>query len=129
MTNHSNELLKILDYERQVLFRLAGTNNLLTALRLCLEAAIKISGASAGGVYLLDRNLEMLGLKTHIGLSREFVEIASGFQVESKFVQTTLRGLPLHMRYSEVLEKYSLSKNFFKFCERINAISEVDPKN
>jgi PAS domain S-box-containing protein len=129
MTNHSNELLKILDYERQVLFRLAGTNNLLTALRLCLEAAIKISGASAGGVYLLDRNLEMLGVKTHIGLSREFVEIASGFQVESKFVQTTLRGLPLHMRYSEVLEKYSLSKNFFKFCERINAISVIPFKS
>jgi len=65
--------------QRDLSMKLSATDKLDEALRLCLEAALKISGLDCGGIYLVDIKSGGLDLAYHKGLSVEFVRSVSHY--------------------------------------------------
>jgi len=63
--------------QRDLALQLSGTTSLSAALKLCVEAAIEVSGTDCGTMYLLDRRSRIFVLCHSTGFSSEFVEAIS----------------------------------------------------
>ncbi|HII07370.1 MAG TPA: response regulator [Methanotrichaceae archaeon] len=63
--------------QRELAIKLSGVTSLSQALKLCVEAAIEVSGTDCGTMYLLDRNSGSFILSHSIGFSSDFLEVIS----------------------------------------------------
>ena len=63
----------VITVQRDLGMALDEAKSLEDSLRLCLRAAIDVSGLDAGGIYILDRASGNLNLTSHQGISAEFV--------------------------------------------------------
>ncbi len=63
--------------QRDLALQLSGATSLSAALKLCVAAAIEVSGTDCGTMYLLDRSSGVFVLCHSTGFSREFVEAIS----------------------------------------------------
>ncbi len=81
---------------RDLGFVVAATADLSTALRLCLDAAIRISGMDAGGIYLAEELSGDLRLECHSGLSADFIAAVSRLPSDSENVRWARRSRPFH---------------------------------
>jgi signal transduction histidine kinase/ActR/RegA family two-component response regulator len=108
----ANEALEIELYERQraedlvlaqrdLALAIGAATTLEDTMRLCVEAALRITGMDAGGVYLLDELRGSLDLVFWEGLSSEFVEAVSHIPVDSPRGRLMMMGKPLYANYQD----------------------------
>jgi len=76
--------------------QLAATNDLMSALDLCLQMILEATGLDAGLFYLLDARTGSIHLKAHCGLSKEFVSEVSRFDADSPHLAVVNTGRPLY---------------------------------
>jgi len=72
------------------------------ALRLCVEAAIRISGLDCGGIYLVDQKTGGLDLAFHKGLPVKFVECAAHYDVDSPSARLVMVGQPVYSQHQNL---------------------------
>lgn len=89
--------------QRDLLLSLNSVTDLESALGLCLETAIKASGMDCGGVYLVDNDRGTIDLENVIGLSPEFVQANSHYDMASGPGQLVLAGNPVYLSHQELL--------------------------
>jgi PAS domain S-box-containing protein len=87
--------------QRDLGMALGATYSLDEALKLCLEAALKISGLDCGGIYLADSKSGDLDLACHKGLAVEFVKSASHYEADSVNTRLVMAGEPIYSRHTE----------------------------
>jgi PAS domain S-box-containing protein len=81
---------------------LAGENNLIEGLRLCLNTAMAATGLDCGGFYLLDESTGALELFAHRGLSPAFVASASHYDAGSPYTRLVMAGQPLYRLFPDI---------------------------
>ncbi|RPJ04560.1 MAG: PAS domain S-box protein, partial [Deltaproteobacteria bacterium] len=87
-----NEVLS----QRDLAMALAEVTDLNKALKLCTEAAMRISGMDSGGVYLVDEKSGDLDLKYSTGLSTEFVNEVTHYDKDSINASLVGEGKPIY---------------------------------
>ena len=60
---------RVMQIQGRLVARLSETSGLTAGLRLCLDAALEISGLDSGGIYIPAPRSRGLILKVHRGLS------------------------------------------------------------
>ncbi|MCJ7509480.1 MAG: PAS domain S-box protein [Dehalococcoidia bacterium] len=88
--------------QRDLGLALAATSGLEETLRLCFEAAIRVSGMDCGGVYLVDETSAELELAFHRGLSSGFVKSVSHYDADSANACLVMAGKPIYGRHQEL---------------------------
>jgi PAS domain S-box-containing protein len=88
--------------QRDLALTLNNTSDLETGLRLCLEAAIRLSGLDGGGVYLVDEVSGAVDLVVHQGMLPEFVASASHYETDSANAQIVKAGQPVYTEYVQL---------------------------
>lgn len=78
---------------------LSASSSLDYALRLCVQAAMKVSGMDCGGIYLIGRDVRDMELKYQEGLSEEFIRSASYYHFESASTKLILQGRPIYSQH------------------------------
>jgi len=86
--------------QRDLGLALSAEAGLDEGLRLCCEAALKISGMDCGGVYLVDDASGALDLVFHQGLTPDFVKSASYFDAGSASARLVMAGEPIYAEHS-----------------------------
>ena len=96
--SHSERLLIA---QRDLGTVLAGTASLKEAMDLSLEAALRLSGMSCGGIYLLDET-GVLRLAACSGVSQRFAASASQYAPGTANWQLVMSGRPHHARWEDL---------------------------
>ena len=89
----------VLAIQHRLAAALNATPHLDEGLRLCVEAAIRVSEMDCGGVYLVDDASGDLHLAVHQGLPPEFVRGASHYDVDSPNVRLIMAGSPIYTQH------------------------------
>ena len=89
--------------QRDLGLALGTVSGLDDVLRLCVEAAINISGMDCGGVYLVDKDSGAMDLAFHKGLSAAFVNRISHYDRDSDSMCLIMAGKPVYKRYEEIM--------------------------
>jgi PAS domain S-box-containing protein len=79
----------------------SNINSLADALNACLEAALNMTEADGGGIYLIDPCTGDFNLMVHRGLSAEFVTAASVYGKGSPQACIAMAGLPVYSFLAE----------------------------
>ncbi len=87
--------------ERNLGMLLSATNSLDKAFKYCLEAAITVSDMDSGGIYSVDRKTGAINLVNHQGLSPEFIEHSSNYEVDSPNTHIVKEGKPVYTKYQD----------------------------
>ncbi|MCX5759668.1 MAG: PAS domain S-box protein, partial [Candidatus Hydrogenedentes bacterium] len=95
-------LEKVLVAQRDLALALSHTMGLRETLRLCLETAMNVSGMDCGGIYLRDEASGSLDFAFSVGLSHQFVEVASHYEADSGHTRLVMMGVPVYGRYREM---------------------------
>ncbi len=98
----SKDIEKIITIQRNLALKLNATKSLEHGLRLCLEAAIKVSGMDSGGVYLFDDVSGDLNLVCHESLPAAFVKSAFHFEAQSPNTKLIMKGKPIYSKHREL---------------------------
>ena len=77
---------------------LSRPNSLLETLKLCLDAALRLSNMEFGGVFLVDPQNGGLALTCDHGLSEMFPDQVSCFEADSKLARLIFKGEPIFDR-------------------------------
>jgi len=93
--------------QRDLAVELSATHNLIDGLRLCVDAAIKVSGLDSGGAYLIDEDTENLNLAYHAGLGADFVSGVSHFNANTHNADLILKGKPIYATYKKIMNELS----------------------
>ncbi|UCD83224.1 MAG: PAS domain S-box protein [Deltaproteobacteria bacterium] len=78
---------------------LSKTSNLEEAMRLCVEAAIRVSGMDCGGLYLRGEISGALELKFHKGLTPDLIKVASHYDADSPNTRLVMEGKPIYTQH------------------------------
>lgn len=87
----AEEFLRI---ERDLAVGIESSSNLLDAMQLVLEAALRINPMDCGGIYLLENENRFLRLVCSYGLSGSFVEQVSGYDIDTPQGRFVMQGEP-----------------------------------
>jgi len=85
--------------QRDLGLALGTASALDEGLRLCVEAALHISGLDGGGVYLVDEASGDLDLTWHTGLSPDFVNAISYMDADSPRARLAMAGKPVYTEH------------------------------
>ena len=85
--------------QRDLGLALAGKHDLNRTLRMCLDAALDVSGMDCGGIYLTNET-GGLNLAYHTGLSKAFVEKNSQHSPDTPNTRLIMEGKPVYGRHS-----------------------------
>ncbi|MFA5078396.1 MAG: GAF domain-containing protein, partial [Dehalococcoidia bacterium] len=84
------------------LFRACASNyNLNDILNLILEAALNITEADCGGIYLVDPVSGKLNLTTHKGFTAAYATAVSSYSKRSRFAGIVMAGAPVYSLHEE----------------------------
>jgi PAS domain S-box-containing protein len=97
--HRAEEMLRI---QRDLALALCASTGLQETLRLCVQAAIQLSGLDSGCVYLADRSAGGYYLAWQEGLGGEFVERIARFEAESAYARAAMTGKPIYTRYEKL---------------------------
>ena len=112
---------RLIELQLGLAIALANSHDPDEILRLCLDAAIEVSGMDSGGVYLKEAGTGDLRLRAHKGLAETFAASASLIPASSPKAMLIETGPPLYGRYSELIQPLGeAEKN-----ERLEAIAVV----
>jgi len=98
----SKDIEKIITVQRNLALACNETHDLEKGLKLCLEAAIKVSGLDCGGVYLIDENTGDMNMVFHSGLPADFVKSATYFNAQSPNTKLVMKGKPVYSKHHEL---------------------------
>ena len=88
--------------QRDLSIALNNVTTLEDVLRLCLEAAIKVSGMDGGGIYLIDQVSGEVDLAHHQGLPSEFISSDSHYGADSANARLILAGKPIYTQFDRL---------------------------
>ena len=111
----------IIRWQRDLGMSLSATADLEEGLRLCLEAALLVSGMDCGGVYLVDGESGAFDLVAHRGLSRGFVGAVSHFDGGSNNARLVAQGEPVYTSQ----RKMGVPVDEAEKCEGLRALAVV----
>jgi PAS domain S-box-containing protein/putative nucleotidyltransferase with HDIG domain len=86
---------------RDLVKSLVTTVNLDDALKLCLDAALKITGMDSGVIYLVDERTGGLRASAQRGFSEDIVSRYSKLGADSANARLIMKGQPLYVRREE----------------------------
>ena len=89
--------------QRDLGLALVAATGLDDVLRLCVDAAINISGMDCGWVYLVNEDSEAINLAFHKGLSAAFVNCVSHYDRDSGNMRLIMAGKPVYKQYKEIM--------------------------
>jgi PAS domain S-box-containing protein len=81
---------------------LSDVSNLDEGMRLCMDAALQISGMDSGGIYLVDKTSGDFSLYNHKGLSPDFIKSVSYYRADSESARIVTAGKPIFTRHQDV---------------------------
>ena len=116
---------EILRIQRDLGLALSATTDLQDTLRLCLQAAIRVSGLDSGCVYLGDESSGAFYLAWHEGLGGEFVEKIARFEADSDHVRAVRMGKPLYTRYEKLMTRLRIRTDEPRRREGLRALAAV----
>ena len=87
--------------ERELALELSGATSLSAALKLCVDAAMEVSEADCGTMYLLDRTSGSFVIRYSIGFSSEFVEEISKRRRSPGTSLIARSKRPIYIRYQD----------------------------
>jgi PAS domain S-box-containing protein len=94
---------KLIRAQRDLGLALVAATGLDAVLRLCVEAAINITGMDCGWVYLVDEDSGAINLAFHMGLSAAFVNCVSRYDRDSDYTRLVMAGEPVYRQYKEIM--------------------------
>ena len=97
---HVEELLRI---ELDMAMKIAKTSDVNEILLICLESAMQASGMDAGGVYMVRQNGD-IELIVSRGLSRQYIDKASYYPVDSRVSEIARRGQPIYTEATDTCD-------------------------
>jgi len=115
---------KLIRAQRDLGLALVAATGLDDVLRLCVDAAINISGMDCGGVYLVDKDSKAINLAFHKGLSATFVNCVSHYDRDSDNMRLIMAGKPVYKQYKEILPNI----NDARCNEKLRALAVVPVK-
>jgi PAS domain S-box-containing protein len=96
--------------QRDLAVALSGTSGLKEGLRLCIGAAVRISGMDCGGVYLVDEGTGTLDLILHKGLPPGFVKSVSHYNTDSANAKIVMGGKTVYSQFKKLGVKLDKSQ-------------------
>lgn len=81
----------------------------MESLRLCMQAALKLTGMDNAGIYDIDEKTGSMSLVCYEGLSKDFADQVSFFVPEDEAVAIVKEGKPVFMKTSQL--PTTLAKN------------------
>jgi PAS domain S-box-containing protein len=107
--------------QRDLGIELAAVTGLNDTLRICLEAAIRLSAMDCGGIYLVDQDSGNLDLAYYQGLPEEFITDAFHFDSDSENVRIIKKGKPIYRTHQDLGVQLSSVRN----REKLKAMAVV----
>lgn len=104
---------------------LAGTSRLKEGLRLCLDAAIEVSGLDSGGIFLVDPGSRSLRLAVHHGVNKAFVRSQRTIGARSPFFAAVMRAKPIFGHGGVSIPKYGVSETSPERRENLKATAAI----
>jgi PAS domain S-box-containing protein len=104
---------------------LAGTSRLKEGLRLCLDAAMEVSGLDCGGIFLVDPGSRSLRLEVHHGVSKAFVRSQKTIGARSPFFAAAMRAKPIFGHGGVSIPKYGVSETSPERRENLKATAAI----
>ncbi|MBW3011427.1 GAF domain-containing protein, partial [Candidatus Woesearchaeota archaeon] len=92
---------KLMRVQRDLGLAINLEENFTEVLKMCLTAALEISGMDCGGIYIVTPE-EGLEMKTHFGLSEEFVEKVTYYDPESASAMLVKSGEAVYTNYKNL---------------------------
>ena len=119
--NRAEEVVRI---QRDLAVALGSVGSLDEAMKILLNAVLRIGGMDSGGVYLVNDTTGELRLSAHKGLSPRFVERVFHYRPDSPQAGFVVRGEPVYWSYPvNVFETVDLFKK-----EGIKALASIPVK-
>jgi PAS domain S-box-containing protein len=94
--------------QHELALALNATTNMEEGLRLCLEAAMRMSGMEAGGVYLVDPVSGAMDLVVHQGLAPDFVALVGHLEPDRVEACWMMQGRPIYTDYRTLASRMGL---------------------
>jgi PAS domain S-box-containing protein len=91
--------------QRDLALSLAATLSMDNALTLCLDAAMKTSGAGCGAIHVRNRETDDLEMTVHVGLSEGFAKRFSSIRAGSKIWSMSLDNRQMRLSISNDLKE------------------------
>jgi PAS domain S-box-containing protein len=95
----AEEMLRL---QRDLSLVLSSRVGMQETLRLCVEAALSISGMDSGGVYLVNRASGSLDLAFSQGVSPEFAARVQHYEADSVNAHLVMAGEPIYARIRDL---------------------------
>ncbi len=89
------KVVELLMIQHELAAGLSAANSLAKGLELCLDAAFKVSGMDAGGIYILDDDGGCLEMLHYFNLTEAFVSDNRCFALDSPQGQIVMGGKPI----------------------------------
>jgi PAS domain S-box-containing protein len=105
--------------------QLSETSSLAAGLRLCLDAALEISGLDCGGIYIPAPRARGLVLKVHRGLSPAFVRSQKFVPPDSPFLAAIRRGKAIYSHGVSMFPQFGYSDTSPERRERLKAVAGI----
>jgi PAS domain S-box-containing protein len=116
---------RVMQIQGRLVARLSGTSGLTAGLRLCLAAAMEISGLDSGGIYIPAPRARGLVLKVHRGLSPAFVRRQRIVPPESPFLAPIRQGKTVSTHGERMFPKFVFSETSPERRERLRAVAGI----
>jgi PAS domain S-box-containing protein len=100
---------------------LNAVTNMEEGLRLCVEAALRVSGMDAGGIYLLENVAGGLELIAHRGLTPELYDEIRHFSADDRQTAIIRQGTPAYFDRKQ-LQKLAHSSSLIKHFQSLAVI-------
>ncbi len=104
---------------------LAGTSSLKQGLRVCLAAALEVSGMDSGGIYIVDPAAREIRLEAHCGLSPAFYRSQRRHGANSPFYAAVMRGKPIFSHAEVSMPKFGVSPSSPERREGLKATAAI----
>ncbi len=94
---------KLLYIQRDLSIALSTSNSLDETLERLLDSCLEIDEINAGGIYLIDEETGDMNLAIHRGLSPNFVQHASHYNVNSPNTRLVMIGQPVYKQHIDLI--------------------------
>ena len=88
--------------QRDLAQALSEATSLDAAMNLCLDAALRITGMDAGGIYLADKISGDLDLVAYEGLSPAYIACVAHYPADSASARLVRAGRPIYSRHQDL---------------------------
>ncbi len=91
--------------QHQLTTKLYSAFGLKNALEIVLDTLMLLESFDCGGIYVVDPKKERLDLVVHRGLSRDFIQIAKGYDRDHPQARLALKGEKIYGLYTDIMQE------------------------